>query len=765
MKSISDQAHAFNTINRTVGLKQKANNTDLIFFAPSIPFSSTTAKIAQREFSNANPPVVDRFFISKVIENIAVTIRRRSESSCEEEGRSISHDQKRRGRCLSYELRAFSHRLACLATSFRSFQSNEANKTEWAARCKAESTIALYGGLLCNNKFTNSYAILCEGASDIFLIIARPAESDCMAENCGSAIRQLQLGRVTNLQPYFTAEEGRTQSLRICYLVEGMGYYPAALWEVGRSNWLRAFFNYGELFFYDPSPPVLARKMEPFDGLNVLLQTSRIEKSAKKNDRNVLAFDTTVISFPRRDAAVAERHVPAIQRSLREVQRRPVYALWDAEPRIILILGVNSSDKFYPSYCSVNHGDKLVAESNSTRNSLNPRRLHDWSNVYPKAFSPESSSACSEKKTDVTSNYIPEERDFEFELLPEVVLESLNGAAFRMNCNDKFRFDYISKGCQKIFGYSPRELASKEMVIVPADMPLFFNAVSSCKCDNESIDHTFRIQHKSGEIRWARLRGKGVFQEKKKLQAIEGWLVDVSELQESKARLRQSENLASAGKMICTIAHECRNALQRIQVATDLLELKLGPNKDTEDELRIINLAQSEVQQLFDDFEAFSKPIELRPESADLSEIWRQSWEQLEIARTGRNALIIEQVSNTNTNVFVDKFRCRQVFRNLFENSLAACKGTVRITLCCRDTLISDEHALRITVGDNGTGINKARRGRVFDDFYTTKDKGSGLGMAIAKQIVEAHGGSISIAETKQKGAVIEILLPRTVCV
>jgi two-component system sensor kinase FixL len=68
---------------------------------------------------------------------------------------------------------------------------------------------------------------------------------------------------------------------------------------------------------------------------------------------------------------------------------------------------------------------------------------------------------------------------------------------------------------------------------------------------------------------------------------------------------------------------------------------------------------------------------------------------------------------------------------------------------------------LRVAVRDNGPGLGPEQRQRIFDPFYTTKTRGTGLGMAIAKRIVEAHGGRIAVGEGRAAGAEIIILLPR----
>jgi signal transduction histidine kinase len=102
-----------------------------------------------------------------------------------------------------------------------------------------------------------------------------------------------------------------------------------------------------------------------------------------------------------------------------------------------------------------------------------------------------------------------------------------------------------------------------------------------------------------------------------------------------------------------------------------------------------------------------------------------------------------------------------QVFRNVLENALAACRDPVEVTVTAAADTLDGQPALLVSVRDNGPGLNAEQRKRIFEPFYTTKTKGTGLGMAIAKRIVEAHGGRIAVGPGTGRGAEILLLLPR----
>jgi signal transduction histidine kinase len=110
-----------------------------------------------------------------------------------------------------------------------------------------------------------------------------------------------------------------------------------------------------------------------------------------------------------------------------------------------------------------------------------------------------------------------------------------------------------------------------------------------------------------------------------------------------------------------------------------------------------------------------------------------------------RKAELIEKCCSAELDICADRFRLVQVFRNVLENSLAACSDPVVIHIECRDAQWMGAPAFEVRIRDNGPGLTANARRSVFEPFFTTKTKGTGLGMAIARRIVDAHGGHISV--------------------
>jgi PAS domain S-box-containing protein len=236
---------------------------------------------------------------------------------------------------------------------------------------------------------------------------------------------------------------------------------------------------------------------------------------------------------------------------------------------------------------------------------------------------------------------------------------------------------------------------------------------------------------------------------------------DVTSLIEAQEKAVQAERLAAIGQMMTGLAHESGNALARSQACLEMLALEVHGQPEAIDLIDRIQKAQNHLQQLYEEVRSYAAPFKLQRESWDVALAWRQAWENLVVRRQGRDAQLQEQCALVDHQCLVDPFRLEQVFRNILDNSLAACRDPVRITIRCTPAEVAGRPALRIAVRDNGPGLNLEQARRIFEPFFTTKTKGTGLGMAIAKRIVEAHAGQIAVGASAASGAEIIIILPR----
>jgi two-component system sensor kinase FixL len=235
---------------------------------------------------------------------------------------------------------------------------------------------------------------------------------------------------------------------------------------------------------------------------------------------------------------------------------------------------------------------------------------------------------------------------------------------------------------------------------------------------------------------------------------------DFTERRIAHERMLRSERLAGIGQMITGLAHESRNALQRIQSCSEMLELEVENNAEALRLLHRLQSAQDDLRRLLDEVRSFAAPIKLECSDCDLAGAWREAWRLLENDRRGRDAELQEAPELPNVTIRADRFRLVQIFRNLLENSLAACVDPVRLSVKCSKVTHNGDEAVVVSFGDNGPGLSPEAKLNVFEPFFTTKTKGTGLGMAIARQVVDAHGGRIELGSAPT-GAEFIVTLPR----
>jgi hypothetical protein len=235
---------------------------------------------------------------------------------------------------------------------------------------------------------------------------------------------------------------------------------------------------------------------------------------------------------------------------------------------------------------------------------------------------------------------------------------------------------------------------------------------------------------------------------------------DITSLREAQRRALQAERLAAVGQMMAGLAHESRNALQRGQACLEMLALRLKDRPEANDLVAGVQGAQDDLHRLYEEVRGYAAPILLDRRTIRLRDALHEAWDRLAALRQGKEARLHERGAMDPV-CAVDSFRLVQVFRNVLDNALAACRDPGEIEVNWAQADLDGQAAVRIAVRDNGPGLTAEQRRNLFEPFYTTKTQGTGLGLAIARRIVEAHGGRIEAGSEDGEGATILITLPR----
>ncbi len=230
------------------------------------------------------------------------------------------------------------------------------------------------------------------------------------------------------------------------------------------------------------------------------------------------------------------------------------------------------------------------------------------------------------------------------------------------------------------------------------------------------------------------------------------------------SQLRHLDKMKLLGQMAMGVAHEVRNPLNAILAITEALFQDIGDDPDYKPFLNHIRTQVDRLARLMGDLLHLGKPIQqsgLLPES--LPAICAASvdlWEQTKLSRTHKVRLSLPP-EREDFSVVADGSQLQQVFLNLVENAAQhSPKGSeIQFVLS-----IAKRGMARICIADKGKGIVGENLQKVFEPFFTTREKGNGLGLSIVKNTVQAHGGEVVIRNNQPPpGCCVEIILPLAV--
>jgi signal transduction histidine kinase len=226
----------------------------------------------------------------------------------------------------------------------------------------------------------------------------------------------------------------------------------------------------------------------------------------------------------------------------------------------------------------------------------------------------------------------------------------------------------------------------------------------------------------------------------------------------TRARLAQSEKLAALGQLAAAVAHEVRNALGVIRSAAQGLEEILPDGRA--DARRACSFITAEIDRLgsvVSSLLSFARPPRLAPRPVEVGTLFDQALLLARQELDAKEIRVLRREPDALPAVRADSDLIVQVLLGLLSNAADAVPRGGVVQLDARAT----EGAIEIAVADSGPGVPEALRGQVFEPFFTTRDKGTGLGLAVARQIVEAHAGRIEVGERPGGGAAFRISLPQ----
>lgn len=249
-------------------------------------------------------------------------------------------------------------------------------------------------------------------------------------------------------------------------------------------------------------------------------------------------------------------------------------------------------------------------------------------------------------------------------------------------------------------------------------------------------------------------------------ELAEGFNTMVEKLREREAlekRLYEAEHLSRVGQLASGIAHEIRNPLNYINLAIDHLKTEMLPHcGDKCSELsELTDKIKEEVRRanyMVLNFMNYGRPLKLRRAETPYSEIISKILPLVVDRLTEQNITIEQNISEDLPPLWVDQELLRNCILNFINNAAQAMGegGTIRLGA----DIDPESTCARLTFADQGKGIQPEDIGKIFQPYFTTKDVGIGLGLAITERIIKEHGGEILVESTPGQGTTFTIKLP-----
>lgn len=352
--------------------------------------------------------------------------------------------------------------------------------------------------------------------------------------------------------------------------------------------------------------------------------------------------------------------------------------------------------------------------------------------------------------------------------------------AFWIRSPDQSKVYYLSPAFERIWGRTVESVMANPQYwsdfILAEDRPRVSAAFARLSGDAPILDIEYRIVRPTGEIRWVQVRGSQVRNPTDQTVRHIGIVTDITEHKQVDEHLLQAQKMEALGQFSGGVAHDFNNILAAISGYTELARIQLQGNPAVREHLDAVTKAANRAADLVRQILTFSRQ---QPQTRELLPLQPVVVESMKLMRatiptTVEIAAVIAADAPT---VLANANQVHQVLMNLAINGWHALNnhpGRLQVKLEKVEVDAADAAAkpglrpgtyARLSVSDNGCGMDQATLRRVFDPFFTTKPpgEGTGLGLAVVHGIMESHDGAVTVHSQPGEGTVFQLYFPKRV--
>jgi two-component system sensor histidine kinase PilS (NtrC family) len=333
--------------------------------------------------------------------------------------------------------------------------------------------------------------------------------------------------------------------------------------------------------------------------------------------------------------------------------------------------------------------------------------------------------------------------------LHESILTSVNTGIVTCRLDD--RILHVNRAAEEMLGIDMNRSKGRDL----------FELMPDLRAPMATYREPFEVWRAgvSGEQRWLKVSVTPLVS---RIGEMMGRILDVSDVTTVKlleARMKADEQLATIGKLSAVVAHEIRNPLAAISASAQLLSMASGMVGDDRRALDIVVREADRLNEWITELLDYARPRKGEVMVMNLSELLEQV---VQVVRGDPAASRLEVASDIEAGLALtgDPQRLQGVFLNLCKNSIEAMSDGGQLVVRLRAETDGGRRWGVVRIIDNGCGIPQEDLERIFDAFYTTKPRGTGLGLATVTQLLEEMGGRVSVSSVPYVRTEFEIRLP-----
>ncbi|NOX91296.1 MAG: PAS domain S-box protein [Gammaproteobacteria bacterium] len=334
--------------------------------------------------------------------------------------------------------------------------------------------------------------------------------------------------------------------------------------------------------------------------------------------------------------------------------------------------------------------------------------------------------------------------------------------------------EYINPRFTKLTGYSEEEILGQTPRILKSgkNSDTDYRQLWQIIKQGNEWRGVFHNRKKNGELYWEDTMISPIRNEQGEIAHFLAIKEDITEhmrlkkeVEERNQELAHTQTLTAMGRMATMIAHDLRNPLSSIKMTLQIWGKRAEESWGEEArEMKQISLDQVRyMENILADLLAFSRPDALNPEWLNINKLLDSAINTTQKTIQTYGAKIITEYQPQLPTIHGDATKLRQVFSNLIMNALESADNVnhvPNIRISARVEVDNSTPAIRIDIHDNGGGIDPAQKDKLFEPFFTTHAKGTGLGLPIVKRILDQHHGQISLDTDENNGACARVILP-----